>query len=200
MRLPAGGGGGYVKNLETGRTSLIVGAALRVAPFENTGEEPVLLGVRDASAQVAHLVKIGEDGRLKLYRRQSGYDQWIATSVATAPARGWHYVELQVVQGTSDGVLSVHLNGILAIQLTAQNTLQGGGQLLTAFVGAVPGQPCPITVDVDDLYLADTSGTLNTTFLGDVRVDAARGAGRWGTEPVDRRRGGQRLAGGQRRR
>jgi len=172
LRLPAGAGGGYVKNLETGRTSLIVGTALRVAPFENTGEEPVLLGVRDASAQVAHLVKLGEDGRLKLYRRQYGYDQPISTSVTTAPARGWHYVELQVVQGTSNGTLNVRVNGVLAITLSAQNTTQGGGPLLTAFVGAVPGEYCRVTTDVDDLYLADTSGTINNTFLGDVRVDA----------------------------
>lgn len=172
LRLPEGSGGGYVKNLDATRTSLIVGAAIRVAPFENTGVEPVLLGVRDANAQVSHLVKIGEDGRLKLYRGQYGYEQLLSTSIATAPARGWHYVELQVVQGTSNGVLSVRVNGLLAIQLTAQNTLQGGGQLLTAFVGAVPGEPCPVTVDVDDLYLADTSGTINNTFLGDVRVDA----------------------------
>ncbi|MFN3965592.1 MAG: hypothetical protein ACK4JC_09240 [Silanimonas lenta] len=176
LRLPAGAGGGYVKNLETGRTGLIVGAALRVAPFENTGEEPVLLGVRDTTAQVTHLVRIGEDGRLKLYRRtgsgMSGWDQLISTSVTTAAVRGWHYVELQVVQGTSNGTLNVRLNGVLAITLSAQNTTQGGGPLLTAFVGAVPGQPCPATVDVDDLYLADTSGTINNTFLGDVRVDA----------------------------
>ena len=172
LRLPAGNGGGYVKNLETGRTSLIVGAALRVVPFENTYQEPVLLGVRDTTAGVAHLVKIGEDGRLKLYRRQYGYDQLLSTSVTTAPARGWHYVELKVVQGAGSGTLDVRVNGMLAIQLSGQDTLQDGGQLLTAFVGAVPGEPCPVTVDVDDLYLADTAGTLNTTFLGDVRVDA----------------------------
>jgi hypothetical protein len=174
LRLPAGAGGGYVKNLEAGRTSLIVGAAIRVAPFDNTGEKPVLLGVRDTTAQVAHLVRIGEDGRLKLYRRQSGFDQLISTSIASAPARGWHYVELHVTQGTSNGVLSVRINGILAIQMTAQNTIQGGGQLLTVFVGAVPGESSPLTVDVDDLYLADTSGTINNTFLGDVRVDALK--------------------------
>lgn len=174
VRLPAGAGGGYVKNLETGRTSLIVGAALRVAPFDNTGEEPVLLGVRDTTAQVAHFVTIGNDGRLRLYSRVSGWDQLISTSVATAAARGWHYVELQVVQGTSNGTLNVRLNGVLAITLSAQDTTQGGGPLLTAFVGAVPGQPCPATVDMDDLYLADTSGTINNTFLGDVRVDALK--------------------------
>jgi|GEM_PF-1431444 len=174
VRLPAGSGGGYVKNLEAGRTSLIVGAALRVAPFENTDEEPVLLGVRDTTARVVHLVKIGEDGRLKLYRRRYGYDEPISTSVTTATARGWHYVELQVVQGTSNGTLNVRLNGVLAITLSAQNTIQSGGQLLTAFVGAVPGEDCLVTTDVDDLYIADTSGTINNTFLGDVRVDALK--------------------------
>lgn len=174
VRLPAGAGGGYVKNLEAGRTSLIVGAALRVAPFENTYEEPVLLGVRDTTALVAHLVKIGEDGRLKLYRWQYGYDELISTSVMTAAARGWHYVELQVVQGTSNGTLNVRLNGVLAITLSAQNTTLGGGPLLTAFVGAVPGEDCLVTTDVDDLYIADTSGTINNTFLGDVRVDALK--------------------------
>ena len=172
LRLPEGSGGGYVKNLDATKTSLIVGAAIRVVPYQNTYTEPLLLGVRDANSQVAHLVKIGEDGRLKLYRWQYGYDQLISVSVASAPARGWHYIELQVTQGTSNGILSVRINGILAIQMTAQNTIQGGGQLLTAFVGAVPGQNCPLTIDVDDFYIADTSGTINNTFLGDVRVDA----------------------------
>lgn len=172
LRLPEGSGGGYVKNLESTKTSLIVGASIRVVAYENTYTEPLLLGVRDANAQVAHIVKIGEDGRLKLYRWQYGYEQLITTSVATAPARGWHYVELQVTQGTSNGVLSVRLNGVLAIQMNAQNTIQGGGQLLTAFLGAIPGQGCPLTLDIDDFYIADTSGTINNTFLGDVRVDA----------------------------
>ena len=174
LRLPEGSGGGYVKNLDATKTSLIVGAAIRVAPFENTYIEPLLLGVRDSTSQISHLVKIGEDGRLKLYRRQSDWDQLISTSIASVPARGWHYVELQVTQGTSNGVLSVRINGILAIQMTAQNTIQGGGQLLTVFVGAVPGESSPLTVDVDDFYIADTSGTINNTFLGDVRVDALK--------------------------
>lgn len=174
LRLPEGSGGGYVKNLDSTKTSLIIGASIRVVPYENTYTEPLLLGVRDANAQVAHLVKIGEDGRLKLYRWQYGNEDLISTSVATAAARGWHYIELQVTQGSSNGVLSVRINGILAIQMNAQNTIQGGGQLLTAFLGAIPGQSCPLTLDVDDFYIADTSGTINNTFLGDVRVDALK--------------------------
>jgi hypothetical protein len=190
LRIPEGSGGGYVKNVDATKTSLIVGAAIRVVSYENTYTEPLLLGVRDANSQVAHLVKIGEDGRLKLYRWQYGYDQLISTSVATAPARGWHYVELQVTQGTSNGVLSVRINGILAIQMNAQNTIQNGGQLITAFVGAIPGQPCPLTIDVDDFYIVDTTGTINNTFLGDVRVDtlhaqADGSLNQWIANPVD---------------
>lgn len=174
LRLPEGSGGGYVKNLDATKTSLIVGASIRVVAYENTDVEPLLLGVRDANAQVTHLVKIGEDGRLKLYRWQYGNEDLISTSVTTAPARGWHYVELQVTQGSGNGVLSVRVNGVLAIQMSAQDTIQGGGQLLTAFLGAIPGQSCPLTLDVDDFYIADTSGTINNTFLGDVRVDALK--------------------------
>jgi hypothetical protein len=62
LRLPEGSGGGYVKNLDATKTSLIIGASIRVVPYENTYTEPLLLGVRDANAQIAHLVKIGEDG------------------------------------------------------------------------------------------------------------------------------------------
>lgn len=174
LRLPEGSGGGYVKNLDATKTSLIVGTSIRLVPYENTGIEPLLLGVRDTSAQIAHLVKIGEDGRLKLYRWQYGNEDLISTSVATAPARGWHYVELQVTQGAGNGLLSVRLNGVLAIQMNAQDTIRSGGPLLTAFLGAIPGQSCPLTLDVDDFYIADTSGTINNTFLGDVRVDSLK--------------------------
>ena len=177
LRLPEGSGGGYVKNLDATKTSLIIGCSIRVVPYDNTYTEPLLLGVRDANAQIAHLVKIGEDGRLKLYRWQYGNEDLISTSVATAAARGWHYVELLVTQGTGNGVLSVRLNGVLAIQMNAQDTLRGSGQLLTAFLGAIPGQSCPLTLDVDDFYIADTSGTINNTFLGDVRVDALKAIG-----------------------
>jgi hypothetical protein len=189
LRLPAGSGGGYVKNLDAGKTSLLIGAAVRVVPFENTGVEPLLIGMRDTTSQIGYLVRIGDDGRLKLYRWQYSNEQLLSTSVTTAPARGWHYVELQVTQGTTNGVLSVRVNGILAIQLTAQNTTQGGGQLLTVFIGAIPGQSCPLTLDVDDLYIADTTGSINNTFLGDVRVDALRaqangGLNQWVASPI----------------
>ena len=174
LRLPAGPGGGYVKNIAAAASGLTVGAALRVAPYANSGAEPVLLGVRDIHAQVTHLVRLGDDGRLKLLRGQDGEEQPIAISVASAPVRGWHYIELQVLQGGGfgDGVLSVRLNGVPAIHLTGLDTVQSGGELVTAFVGAWPGHDCPVTLDVDDLYVADATGTLNNTFLGDVRVDA----------------------------
>ena len=86
-----------------------------------------------------------------------------------------------MIQGRSDGRLSVRLNGLVAIDLAAQDTILEGGLLRSCFVGAMPGQACPASLDVDDLYIADTSGDIHNTFLGDVRVDTsvARVSGHW---------------------
>jgi hypothetical protein len=168
LRLPEGSGGGYVKTFDSGRGSLIVGAAIRVAPYDPASAAPVLLGVLDATTAVRHVVSVTPDGRVQVLDED---DTVLAVSETTVPARGWHYIEVQVTQGTTDGSIDVRCNGALAIHLPVQDTLRGGGLLKSVFVGAVPGQPCPVTVDVDDLYIADTSGTINNTCLGDVRVD-----------------------------
>jgi hypothetical protein len=174
LRLPQGNGGGYVKNLEAGVTSMLVGAAIRVSPFDaGSGIEPVLMGIRDTSTQVLYLVKLGDDARLRLYRRDgtNGWDQLLSASVSTAAHRGWHYLEFLLTQSSGAGTVQVRLNGSIAINLTGQNTQYGAGPLLTAFLGAVPSQAALAAVDIDDFYMADTSGTINNTFLGDVRVD-----------------------------
>lgn len=174
LRLPQGNGGGYVKNLDAGVTSMLVGAAIRVSPFDaGSGIEPILMGIRDTSTQVLYLVKLGDDARLRLYRRDgtNGWDQLLSASVSTAAHRGWHYLEFLLTQSSGAGTVQVRLNGSIAINLTGQNTQYGAGPLLTAFVGAVPSQAALATVDIDDFYMADTSGTINNTFLGDVRVD-----------------------------
>lgn len=177
LRLPAGGGGGYIKDLGVFKTGLIVGAAFRVASLGNNGAEPLLLGVGD-SGEVLHFVAVSSDGKLKLYRNLGGFEnQLISTSTATIAAGGWNYVELRVVQGTNDGTLSVRVNEVLVIHLTGQDTIRGGTQLLTVFLGALPYQNCPATVDVDDFYVADTGGTINNTFLGNVRVDILKPQG-----------------------
>jgi hypothetical protein len=172
LRLPAGPGGGYVKNLPSTRTALIIGAAVRVVPFNNTDELPVLMGVRDTAQNLWHGVAIGNDGRLVAAQGygSGGYFP-MARSVATAAARGWHYVELRVVQSTMSGVIEVRLNGVLVITLTGISTLSDGHALVTAFLGAVPGREAGVTIDVDDFYIADALGSVNNTFLGDVRVD-----------------------------
>ncbi len=155
-----------MKNLSAGVNNLIVGAAVRVAPFENATLMPVLLGVRKANGSVMTFVSLCEDGRIGLYLN----DQRISKSNISAPVRGWHYIEMQA--SSSTGSIIVRVNGVLAIYQTMVYALETGGPLLTAFLGAVPGAYCPVTVDVDDLYLADVGGPINSTFLGDVRVDA----------------------------
>jgi hypothetical protein len=77
LRLPEGSGGGYVKTFDSGRGSLIVGAAIRVAPYDPASAAPVLLGVLDATTAVRHVVSVTPDGRVQVLvgdRRQHRLD------------------------------------------------------------------------------------------------------------------------------
>ncbi len=172
LRLPVGPEGGYVKNLAATITRMYVGCAVRVPTSGNTNSpEPLLMGVRDSSTNVSHLLKLGGDGRVYLYRRYFSTDTLLASSIATVARGVWNYLELYVYCASSGGVIQVRVNGVLDIDLSSQNTKQSQGDLLTAFLAARPGTACDAAVEVDDLYILDNSDTLNNTFLGDVRVD-----------------------------
>jgi hypothetical protein len=117
-------GGGYVKNMDA-PDQPDLGAAIRVVAGTITYTVP-LRGVRDDNAQVAHIVKIGEDGfgssstaaiRLRPVDLDLGRQP---------PRPAVAYIELQVTHGTSKASVSAHQRHP-GHQMTAQNTLQGSG-------------------------------------------------------------------------
>lgn len=195
LRLPAGPGGGYIYNhpVSPSGGGLIVGAALRLAPWNNSGEAPVLLGLEASNGVGRHFVTLEPGARLALHTTTVSWGALLterrAISVSSAPARGWHYLELRIDQHATLGLVEVWLNGVLAIRHANSDTLSAGAPLQGVFVGALPGYEAHATLDLDDLYLADTSGSINNNFLGDVRVDTlrARAPGSlngWSVEPA----------------
>jgi len=91
---------------------------------------------------------------------------------ATAIGAGWHYIEFKIFVNGASGTCEVHLDGITEIASTTGNfgsTNIGLARLLS------PSN----NVSQDDFYVLDTSGSVNNTFLGDVRIDyvAPDGAG-----------------------
>lgn len=182
--------GGYEKHLPA-RGTLTVGASMRWSSTRN--DDPVLIGIAEASGRRAFWLRVNQNGRIGLVR----WSRWmwieqVAETQTPLPAGGWHYLELQVVQGLAgqaSGSLTVRVNGSQVLQAIQQVTREAGeGELSSIFFGARPGDPAYARVDADDLYVTDTSGTANTGFLGDVRIDAllprANGShAQWAAQP-----------------
>ena len=98
-------------------------------------------------------------------------------SVNAIPLRAWHYVEVLVTIDPSAGVCTLNVDGTNAgwISLTAQNTRATAnsfvGGLKIGYNSQVSGTGFQApNVFVDDFYLANTTGSFNTAFLGDVRI------------------------------
>lgn len=97
----------------------------------------------------------------------------LGTSAAAVVANRWTYIELKVLIDPSAGTYELRVDGAAVVgPTTGANTRATGSSTWdglrigdTAFTGS-------FTKDYDDIYCLDGSGSINTTFLGDVRVDA----------------------------
>jgi len=90
-----------------------------------------------------------------------------ATSTNSLQQSVWYYIEFKAVIHNSTGSIEVRVNGMEWINVSNVDT-QGSSNATwntVAWTGA-SGQ----TYRMDDVYMCDSSGSLNNDFLGDVRV------------------------------
>src|SRR6266571_5801649 len=102
------------------------------------------------------------NGSISVFR---GSTQLGVSSAAIWPG-GWNYLETLVTISDTVGVVTIKVNGTQVLNLTGQDTRNGGTNLFFDFI-----QWQSIGGPIDDVYLvnADTSG--ETTFLGDGRCE-----------------------------
>lgn len=96
-------------------------------------------------------------------------------SVNAIPFRSWHYVEVLVTIDPTAGVCTLNVDGVNSgwISLTTQNTRNTANSFTGALrIGYNIGSNAvsPSAMYVDDFYLGNTTGSFNTAFLGDVRI------------------------------
>lgn len=98
----------------------------------------------------------------------------IASSAAGVLDGNWRYIEVFATINSTTGQLIVKVDGTVVINFTG-NTLNTG--VVTAIdairfrTGKYISSPnAPISID--DFYICDASGTVNNTFLGDVRIQS----------------------------
>lgn len=84
----------------------------------------------------------------------------------------WQYVELLVKCDPTNGQIGVRINGNLVLNLTGINTQNQVTNVLGAiFFGS------NINPYFQDLYIVDTTGSHNNTYLGDIHISVYNAAG-----------------------
>jgi hypothetical protein len=113
-------------------------------------------------------VVLHTDGKFKVYRGSEN-GTLLGTSSSGLTASTWAYVEIKVKFHGSTGTVDIHLDGSSVLSLSSQNTSQTGDAYAQSvvFFGSNNGADHST---FDDLYVLDTTGSINTDFLGPQRI------------------------------
>ena len=103
-------------------------------------------------------------GHLAVYRGAT----LLATGATVLSSGVWYYVELGATINSSTGSYTLKINGVTELTASGVNTQStGNASANTIQIGSMSN-----SAKVDDLYVCDGQGSVNNTFLGDVRVQA----------------------------
>lgn len=164
----ASGTFGIIKSFPSNSNQFIFGVAVAPNLDPNRGTR-CMLHLNDAS--VTHLsVWITAAGRIDVYR---GFGSTLLGSASVYLADDvYSYVEIKAAIHDTTGAVTVRVNGQSALTLTNIDTRNGGTtnwELVSLGAnGAVAGSDRAFVFD--DLYIADSSGSVNNDFLGPRRV------------------------------
>lgn len=138
----------------------IVGVALRVAAFA-TGDD--LLQIREGST--VHLT-VYLDGPTRCLSVRRGTTT-LATGATVLALSTYYYLELKAVIHDTTGSYELRIDGATELTASGVDTRNGGatGQWDNVALVAVWIE------SFDDLYICDTSGSVNNTFLGPCHVE-----------------------------
>ena len=152
--------------LTTDRT-LIIGAAIKIKTATGNGYVYTLLDIANSSTGIRLKYANGE---LSVYLNTTLIN---GTSGLSLSAGVWYYIEFKVYCDTTAGTYEVRvggvnvLNGIVNTQYTSTLNYYSKVRLgvSTAYLS------------YDDLYICDSTGTVNNNFLGNCKVETLRPTG-----------------------
>ena len=163
-------GGVYAQKNVPNSATLTAGFALYV---EAIASGRMAMAFRDGSSNQVYL-EVTATGDLVVGRGSTN----LASTSSPMSFNAWHYIEIQATFATgTGGSITVNVDGVAVLSLTGVNTSQSGN----AFAGGVLlGSTQALengTFYYDDVYITDTTGSNNTSFLGDIKVMALLPAG-----------------------
>jgi hypothetical protein len=127
--------------------------------------------------QAARHVKLsaGADGTITVYRGLTGTGTILGSTVANVvPSGAWSYVEVRVTIHDTTGSVVVRANGVQVLNLTNIDTKDGSSTVASSIELGYHNTISGTGQRFDDVYLVDTTGTVNNTFLGEMTVEHLR--------------------------
>lgn len=175
------GGGAFLNTPTFGNdTTWTVGFGYKQDQYTNEQE---IFQFRDGTS-VQCSVTVTQFGELKVYRGAS-FSLLGTTSGAAIQAGVWFHVEVKITFNGSTGTVDVHVNGVSVLSLTGKNTANSGNNRANNFrmEGNLNASDHGY---FDDLYILDSTGSNNTTFLGPLKITAVfpnsdNGTNQWTT-------------------
>ncbi len=142
--------------------TVIVGLAYKF----NTDATETMLLFKDAVAGTIHgsIKREASTGKIHAYR---GTSTLLGSSASGVYLSGvWNYIEVKWTVDDTVGVVVVRVNGVEVLNLTSQDTKNS----TNAYCACI-GVSCDVSQHTfDDMYICDTSGSVNNDFLGDCKV------------------------------
>lgn len=134
-------------------------------------ESGALVRFYDNDDNLQAYVAITSGGILQLYRGTT----LIASSSNSIPTESWNYIEIALTIANSGGTFEVRVNEEVWVTFTGDT--QQTSSIASANRISLYGRD--VHIAYDDLYICDGTGSLNNSYLGDVRVDTVKpnGAG-----------------------
>ena len=124
-----------------------------------------ILSLMDGSTQHINLRHTG-GGEFSIHR---GNTLLATTSGAAIAVDSWGFIELKVTTHDTTGAYELRVNGVNVLSATNVDTRNGGNSYITN-VKLELNTGVTNNYIFDDLYILDTSGSVNNDFLGNRRV------------------------------
>lgn len=164
----SGNSDGATRNLDVTSTELYVGFAWYGTILNQASVTEFLLRLRNSTDGVAHNIRWGASGEVQICSSGSG-TVLAQSSAGAVSAAKWQFIEVYYKPLTSGGVTTVWVDNTQVVTYTGNNTVTVEAvdaiQILPTISNS--GQS---PIYVDDLYVLNTTGTVNISRLGDCRV------------------------------
>jgi len=104
----------------------------------------------------------------KLEARGAGAAIW-ATGTTTLKVGVYYYIELKLLVANSSGIFDCRINGLSEFTFSGDTQVAATNEVKQLWFGNESNSNC--SWRLDDVYVLDTTGTLNNTYLGEQRAE-----------------------------